>query len=152
MHLIKLTDELIEQARREAHTYNTKNSNRTDPEKMFHARLGELAYHSRYGGEYHNKAGYDFAASGYTIEIKTKKCNCAPRPTDNAMVYVTSCHQKPDLLYFVRVDPENKKAYLCGGIWREDFYKKATLSHRGDREGMYEFTADCYNLPIYELT
>ena len=62
--------------------------------------------------------------------------------------------QDCDNYVFVRILINMSQAWILGEISKSDFYAKATKYKRGYVEpaNSFEFKADCYNLPIRELS
>jgi hypothetical protein len=101
--------------------------------------LGEVVfmdYLSNTGrvADYVGTHGHDLTFGGYTMEIKTKRSNYAPKPNHNATVAVTSRHQNPDVYVFAQCLYDYAKLWLCGWMFREDFYEQSIFYEAGEHD------------------
>ena len=57
------------------------------------------------------------------------------------------------MYFFTRYDERNNLLYLLGGVYQDDFFKKAKFLKKGQKDGDNGFIvkADCYNLAIKDL-
>jgi len=91
---------------------------------------------------------------GERIDVKTKRCNTRPFPHYDCSVAAHGTNQNCDSYVFVRILTDTSRAWILGSIPKPDFYTRATKYKRGDIDPTNGFTfkADCYNLPISELS
>ena len=97
---------------------------------------------------------YDLVKDGVRIDVKTKRCNTRPQPNYDCSVALHGTKQDCDAYVFVRIVTDMSKAWILGGISKQNFYKEATLYRKGDidLDNGYTFKADCYNLRIDKLS
>ena len=97
---------------------------------------------------------YDLTLNdGRTVDVKTKRTTVVPKPYYDCSIAATSTHQGCDLYIFTRY-MEGGALYVLGDCSKEDYFKRARFLKKGDKDGDNGFVvkADCYNLPIAELT
>jgi len=138
-------------------------------------RLGEIALANHLSVDVQDHKEYDIIYQGKTIEIKTKRRTVAPQGFYEMSVAKTSTHQNPDHYAFISLEFKDsgfygkpakgmkrrggkwyrnlQKIWLCGDIDAEEFWEKATLMERGDRDESNNFTTlvDMFNIRIDEL-
>jgi hypothetical protein len=90
---------------------------------------------------------------GRTVDVKTKRTTVIPKPYYDCSIAATSTHQGCDLYVFTRY-MEGGALYILGDCSKEDYFNRARFLKRGEKDGDNGFIvkADCYNLPISELT
>ena len=92
---------------------------------------------------------------GKRLEIKTKKTvlTIPPKYYFECSVCAHNTNQQCDMYVFLRVSTSCKKAWVCGYMERDDFFKKARYFKKGDRNYSNNHTigASCYNLNVSEL-
>jgi len=90
---------------------------------------------------------------GRTVDVKTKRTTVIPKPYYDCSIAATSTHQGCDLYVFTRY-MEGGVLYILGDCSKEDYFNRARFLKRGEKDGDNGFIvkADCYNLPISELT
>jgi hypothetical protein len=148
-----VTREMFEDAKRtmlDRVLYNSL----TNGEGNLAGRVGELMYLKIFGGtpDVTNRK-YDITAtSGYTVDIKTARCDSVPQYHFNANVFATSDHQTSDALYFMRVTNDYTKCYPLGLICRPDYYREAPQHKKGDFDGPnFKYKADGRHIQIGKL-
>ena len=138
-------------------------------------RLGEIALANYLLVDTQDHKEYDIIYKGKTIEIKTKRRTVAPLGFYEGSVARTSTHQNPDHYAFISLEFKDsgfygkpakgmkrrggkwyknlQKIWLCGDIDAEEFWKKARLMKKGDRDKSNNFTThvDMFNIRIDQL-
>lgn len=94
---------------------------------------------------------FDLKVNGLKVEVKTKHCTTTPEPNWNCSIPATSTHQTFDYVIFVRVHENLEEAWILGQLSYKDFYDKAFLLKKGEKDGTFTVKADCYNVRIEEL-
>ena len=101
---------------------------------------------------------YDLKYGSKTVDVKTKERTVAPRDHYNCTVADFNTKQKCDEYAFISVLNDYSYAWYLGKISKQDFYERAKFYKEGDldpespRSKNFYFRADCYNIPIRELT
>ena len=100
-----------------------------------------------------NSYDYDVIYPPFTGDVKTKRTNFPVLPHYEASIANYNPNQKCDIYIFVRVMNDYTKAYICGWIPKQEYFKKATFLKTGDYDPSNNWycKADCYNLPYSEL-
>ena len=113
--------------------------------------LGEEIVKNYINAEESNTYDYDLIKKGIKIDVKTKKTKVKPLPHYEASV--TNPNQKCDVYAFVRILSNYSTAYICGWLFKKDYYAKATLLKKGqvDRTNNWKVKEDCYNVPYKNL-
>lgn len=97
---------------------------------------------------------YDMIYKNKKIEVKTKEIK-VPIVTSEYECSISDYNpnQKCDYYAFLRILNDYSKAWICGFISREAYFKKATFRRKNEYEKSNNFTfkCDCYNLPYSEL-
>lgn len=95
---------------------------------------------------------YDLVlANGETVDVKTKRTVATPLEHYVCTVANFNTRQKCKYYAFVRVLRDFSKAWFCGIITKERFFKEATFMKKGAVDDGYVCKADCYNIPISSL-
>jgi|TARA_Y100000401_G_scaffold104024_1_gene95500 hypothetical protein len=115
--------------------------------------IGEVVVADSIKAKEVNTYHYDLVKDGVRIDVKTKRCTSKPYPNYDCSVAFHGTKQDCDAYVFVRVLDDLSKAWILGGMSKEDFYDKATLYRKGDidTDNGYTFKADCYNIRIDRL-
>jgi len=97
---------------------------------------------------------YDMTYKNKKIEVKTKETTVPyVKSYYECSISNANPNQKCDYYAFLRILNDHSKAWICGFISKEDFFKKATYHKKGELDDSNNFTFkwDCYNLPYREL-
>ncbi len=116
--------------------------------------LGEIVVADSLGIERLPTKDYDMALDdGRTVDVKTKRTTVVPKEYYDCSIASTSTHQKCDYYVFTRCAKDGT-LYILGDCGREDYFNRARFLKKGEQDGDngYIVRADCYNLPISELT
>lgn len=117
--------------------------------------LGELSYIEEFGGTWaKNDRDYDIVTiNGLFADVKTKRCSGQPKPEYECSVSSYNTDQDCDIYIFTRVQKDYKKCWILGWITKEKYYDQAVFRKKGeiDSANGWIVSADCYNLPIFEL-
>ena len=102
-----------------------------------------------------------FEDSGITVEVKSKDRTVFPSPNYEASVADFNTRQETDCYVFTsiyRPDKNNPllytKGHILGFISKSDYYSKCKFWKKGDIDPSngWVVSADCYNLPYFELS
>ena len=91
--------------------------------------------------------------SGKTIDVKTKRTTVIPKNYYDCSIASTSTHQNCNYYVFTRCMKDGT-IYILGDCEKNDYFNRARFLKKGEQDGDngYIVKADCYNLPISELT
>jgi hypothetical protein len=151
---IKITPSIISRAKKKAATVGNLQGSITGSLSHVVGAIGEIIVADAMGANESNTYDYDLMRDGERIDVKTKRCNTRPFPHYDCSVAAHGTNQNCDSYVFVRILTDTSRAWILGSIPKQDFYTKATKYKRGDIDPANGFTfkADCYNLPISELS
>lgn len=130
----------------------------TENDGVIDGMLGEMIALSVIGGAFKNTYDYDIITpSSLTVDVKSKKVTSPPMPHYDCSVAAFNTTQLCDYYAFVRVEcirGEYKRGWYLGHISKLRYYGLARFLKKGSRNGDNYFCvrADCYNLPISELS
>lgn len=130
-------------------------NSQTHGEGNLHGALGEIVtydyYKTRVETTHPQTYDYDLIIGGKKTDVKTKRCKSKPKPHYNCSVFDYNIAQQCDYYLFTRILMDLSKAWILGVISKEDFYKQSEFKLKGEPDGQFHFTADCYNIPISKL-
>ena len=151
---IKITPDIIARAKKKAATVGNLQGSITGSLSHVVGAVGEIIVADAIGANESNTYDYDLVRDGERIDVKTKRCNTRPFPHYDCSVAAHGANQNCDSYIFVRILTDTSRAWILGSIPKQDFYTKATKYKRGDIDPAngFIFKADCYNLPISELS
>ena len=151
---VKITPSIISRAKKKAATVGNLQGSITGSLSHVVGAIGEIIVADVMGADESNTYDYDLVRDGERIDVKTKRCNTRPFPHYDCSVAAHGTNQNCDSYVFVRILTDTSRAWILGSIPKQDFYTKATKYKRGDIDPANGFTfkADCYNLPISELS
>jgi hypothetical protein len=151
---VKITPSIISRAKKKAATVGNLQGSITGSLSHVVGAIGEIIVADAMGANESNTYDYDLVRDGERIDVKTKRCNTRPFPHYDCSVAAHGTNQNCDSYVFVRILTDTSRAWILGSIPKQDFYTKATKYKRGDVDPANGFTfkADCYNLPISELS
>ena len=154
MKQVKITPDIIARAKKKAATVGNLQGSSTGSLSHVVGAIGEIIVADAIGANESNTYDYDLVRDGERIDVKTKRCNTRPFPHYDCSVAAHGANQNCDSYIFVRILTDTSRAWILGSIPKQDFYTKATKYKRGDIDPANGFTfkADCYNLPISELS
>ena len=116
--------------------------------------LGEIVVSDLLGIDREATKDYDMVMSdGRTIDVKTKRTTVIPKKYYDCSIASTSTHQNCDYYVFTRCMKDGT-IYILGDCGKDDYFNRARFLKKGEQDGDngYVVRADCYNLPISELT
>jgi len=151
---VKITPSIISRAKKKAATVGNLQGSITGSLSHVVGAIGEIIVADVMGADESNTYDYDLVRGGERIDVKTKRCNTRPFPHYDCSVAAHGTNQNCDSYVFVRILTDTSRAWILGSIPKPDFYTRATKYKRGDIDPTNGFTfkADCYNLPISELS
>ena len=151
---VKITPELVERAKKKTATVGVLQGSITGSGSHVVGAIGELIVADLTGATEANTHDYDLILDGKRIDVKTKRCNTRPFPHYDCTIPAHGTKQDCDSYVFVRIKIDGSKAWILGEIDKRAFYRNAKFYRRGDidPDNGFVFKADCYNLPIKELS
>ena len=151
---VKITPSIISRAKKKAATVGNLQGSITGSLSHVVGAIGEIIVADVMGADESNTYDYDLVRDGERIDVKTKRCNTRPFPHYDCSVAAHGTNQNCDSYVFVRILTDTSRAWILGSIPKPDFYTRATKYKRGDVDPAngFIFKADCYNLPISELS
>ena len=151
---VNITPSIISRAKKKAATVGNLQGSITGSLSHVVGAIGEIIVADAMGANESNTYDYDLVRDGERIDVKTKRCNTRPFPHYDCSVAAHGTNQNCDSYVFVRILTDTSRAWILGSIPKQDFYTKATKYKRGDIDPAngFMFKADCYNLPISELS
>lgn len=160
---VDICPKIIEAAKRLGDEMGELNNSITRGEGNLAGYVGELIY-MQHLDEKSQKEGleppmlmghydYDIIHLGKKIDVKTKRTTVEPKPYYEASIAAYNTRQRCDEYVFLRVDLQKGKAYMCGSMPRDEYFKKARFLKKGTVDGDNNFTvkADCYNLEYKDM-
>jgi|TARA_A100000171_G_scaffold4136_1_gene3390 hypothetical protein len=150
---VTITPDVLRRAEKKAALVGNIGGSITGSASHVVGAIGEVIVADLLGAEEVNSKDYDLIHKGKRIDVKTKRCNTAPRTYYDCSVAAHGTRQACDSYVFVRIKIDGTKAWVLGEIDKPTFYSNATYYRRGDvdPDNGFVFKADCYNLPISEL-
>lgn len=152
---VKITEDQIKLAEKKSKEMGALKESITKGEGNIAGFLGEILFVDYFGGVVENTYDYDVIINNTKVDVKTKRTTVPPEPHYLATVADFNTKQNCDIYYFVRVNIEEKKGYLLGGLTKKQFYKKSSFNKKGEIDPSsdfgWTFKADCYNIPISRL-
>ena len=150
---IPISGDYMSRAREKASQMGILQGSITGGSRNVLGAIGEVVVADSIKAKEVNTYHYDLVKDGVRIDVKTKRCTSKPYPNYDCSVAFHGTKQDCDAYVFVRVLDDLSKAWILGGMSKEDFYDKATLYRKGDidTDNGYTFKADCYNIRIDRL-
>ena len=152
---IKITDRVLQAAQKRADLFvnNPKSKTKIKAGSEIYGMIGEELFLANFGGKLIDSKNYDIDHPILgKIDVKTKSATSDPKDTYECSVAAYQMN-KPECEFYVfyRVDKAFKYGWYCGILSLEDFKAKAVLRKRGERDGGFVFSTDCYNVTINNL-
>lgn len=151
---VKITSEMIEEAKKEAENLGVLKNSVTRGEGNIIGILGEMVTAKATGSTRASTRDYDLLRpDGKTSDVKSKKCSSPPEPHFQCSVSDFNTRQKCDYYVFVRVLRDFSKAWIVGELPKSEYFQKAIFVQQGqfDPANNWRCKADCYNLEIRDL-
>jgi|TARA_R110000803_G_scaffold205623_1_gene272419 hypothetical protein len=148
------TEEQTALAKKKAKDMGSIKNSITKGEGNVSGFISEIVVSEVFNARYTPCKDYDLVLpTGETIDVKAKRTTVYPKDYYECSIAKTSLHQKCDMYFFTRYDERNNLLYLLGGVYQDDFFKKAKFLKKGQKDGDNGFIvkADCYNLAIKDL-
>ncbi len=141
------------EAERLAHHLPILNDSITKGEGAAAGYVGELVFAALHGGDRVDSYDYDVVlGDGQTVDVKTKVTGVEPEYHYECSVSAANTFQGCDYYGFMRVDRALEVAWWLGGIYREDFYRRARYVPAGTREANgWVASGSCYSVSVDAL-
>jgi hypothetical protein len=157
----EVSDEIFERAKERFKFGSLKNSITKGAGNLAGAIGEEIVQHySNLTGMGLQPPGKDYpncdfvSKAGAKVEVKTKRSNYPPKTSHKATVADSSTHQDCDIYIFVSVKTDNREAYLCGWIGKDEFFSNAHFRAKGEPDPdapAFIYSGDCYNIDLKHL-
>ena len=128
---IPIDDDYMNRAREKASTVGILQGSITGGTSNVVGAIGELVVADSINAKQINTYDYDLVKDGMRIDVKTKRCNTKPLPNYDCSVALHGTKQDCDAYVFVRILTDMSKAWILGGISKQDFYKEALCIEKG---------------------
>jgi hypothetical protein len=150
---IDIKREWIEEAERKSKEMGQLRNSITKGKGNVVGFLGEIVAANHIKATIENTHDYDIIKNNVKIDVKTKKCSSKPKDFYECSISEYNTKQKCDLYLFIRILNDNSKAWLCGMIGKNDFFKNAKFYPKGfvDKSNNMKFHCDTYNMQIKDL-
>jgi len=154
MEKVLITQEMLVLAKKKAKEMGVLKNSIEEGEGNVAGFVGELVANKILESTICNTFDYDIVTyDGIKIDVKTKRCTSAPKPSYDCSVSDYNPDQLCDYYCFVRVLDD----YSCGwflGVYRQkDYIQESTKMYKGqiDPSNNFVVKSDCYNMPINKL-
>jgi len=153
MKEIEIKKEWIEEAERKSKEMGHLRNSITKGQGNVVGFLGEIVAAHHIKAKIENTHDYDIIKNNIKIDVKTKKCSSKPKDFYECSISEYNTKQKCDVYLFVRILNDNSKAWLCGMISKNDFFKNAKFYPKGfiDESNNMKFHCDTHNMKIKDL-
>ena len=151
---IELSEDMVDECRPKANAIGRLNNSVTDGDGNLAGVVGEYVVHKYLNGStWENTFDYDLIYRDKKIDVKTKRTSVIPMPYYECSIYDQSTHQECDGYVFVRLMKDMSKAWILGGLSKEEYFKNALHHKEGevDTDNDFTYPADCYNISISKL-
>jgi len=86
-------------------------------------------------------------STGYKIDVKSMSVKTAPPGYYSCLVLKSSADKHPpDMYVFVKYNHETRECYITGGMPAEELFKKARIQEKGEWDGKFKASKDCYTI------
>ena len=154
MKIVKPTEDQKKLAKKLAKEMGSIKNSITKGEGNAAGFLAEIVVADLLGAQKKSTKDYDLITKeGKTVDVKTKRTNVPPKSYYECSIAKTSLHQNCDYYVFTRCLPDGT-LYILGDFEQDAYFVKARKLEKGQQDGDNNFIvkADCFNLPISELT
>lgn len=151
---VTITDKMKETAKRKAEEMGELKNSMTGVSGNYIGFLGEEVAALVLDAKIENTYDYDMKVGKRTIDVKTKNSKLRPKPEYDCSIPAFNPHQKCDYYCFVRVNPDENKAYYLGVIKKEEFWSKAKFHKKNSKNkpgDWWRYKTDTYTVPISAL-
>ena len=158
MELIEfnIPPEMLEEAIKDGEALGELRNSITRGEGNTAGILGEMVAAKVTGYQRKSTRDYDLVNPNNpedTADVKTKLCASAPESHFENSIAAYNTMQKCGKYIFVRVSKDYAKAWVCGELTKDEYFKKAVFIQQGqyDPRNRWRCHADCYNVAMSEL-
>lgn len=150
MRALEITDSDIKYAEDRSKLCGVMNGSRTNGKGNVVGFLGEVLVSRLLNTELSDTYDYDLIYDGEKIDVKTKSCSSEPKPDYLCSVMAYQIKNDCDRYIFVRVNLSDKKAWILGQISKAKILG-GKFALKGEKDGAFTFTEDCWSVKIKEL-
>ena len=142
MQEIKITQDMLDKARRRAKELGVLNNSISKGKGNVAGMLGEEIVLKILGGTLKRSYDYDIVLpDGTTTDVKTKLTTVAPLPSYSCSVSAFNIRQKCDKYTFVRIKKDLTTGWFLGSIDKLNFFYEAHFVEKGAYDGDNKYKA-----------
>lgn len=113
--------------------------------------LGELIVSRIYDVPLYDTFEYDMIIDGQKIDVKTKSCSSEPKSNYKCSVMSYQLKNEVDGYIFARANLSAKIVWVLGYFSKQDLVRFGQFAKKGEPDGNFLFTEDCWSITIAEL-
>lgn len=154
MEKVLITQEMLVLAKKKAKEMGVLKDSIEKGEGNVAGFVGELVANKVLESTICNTFDYDIVTyDGIKIDVKTKRCTSAPKPSYDCSVSDYNPDQLCDYYCFVRVLEDYSCGWFLGVYKQKDYIQESTKMYKGqiDPSNNFVVKSDCYNMPINKL-
>lgn len=151
---VLVTEEMLELAKKKAKEMGVLKKSIEKGQGNIAGFIGEFIANEVLESTIKNTYHYDIVTyDGVTIDVKTKRCTSAPKPSYDCSVSDYNPDQQCDYYCFVRVLDDYSCGWFLGVYKQKDYIREAKKMYKGEIDPSNNFVvkSDCYNMPINKL-
>jgi hypothetical protein len=126
-------------------------SSRTQGKGNLAGFVGEALTERHTSGKLVESFDYDIEIGDLKIDVKTKSCSSDPKGHYLCSVMSYQLKNECDGYIFARVNLTSGVGWLLGYIAKADLLERGFFAKKGDPDGRFTFTEDCWNLKVEDL-
>ncbi len=148
---VKISDIDMMTARSRSDLMGVLASSRTQGKGNLAGFVGEALTEKHTSGKLVESFDYDILIGDLRVDVKTKSCSSEPKAHYLCSVMSYQLKNECDGYIFVRVNLAAGVGWLLGYIAKADLLERGFFAKKGDRDGRFTFTEDCWNLKVEDL-
>jgi hypothetical protein len=126
-------------------------SSRTQGKGNLAGFVGEALTERHTSGKLVESFDFDILIGDLKVDVKTKSCSSEPKAHYLCSVMSYQLKNECDGDIFARVNLASGIGWLLGYISKADLLKRGFFAKKGDPDGRFTFTEDCWNVQIQDL-
>lgn len=126
-------------------------SSRTQGKGNLAGFVGEALTERYTSGTLVESFDFDLLIGDLRIDVKTKSCSSEPKNHYLCSVMSYQLKNECDGYIFARVNLAAGVGWLLGYISKPDLLSKGFFAKKGDPDGRFTFTEDCWNVKVSDL-
>lgn len=148
---IKIDDADILYAENRSKLVGVMSGSRTSGKGNVIGFLGELIVSRIYEVPLCDTFNYDLIVGGTRVDVKTKSCSSPPKSHYKCSVMSYQLKNDVDGYIFARANLSAKIVWVLGYYSKQDLLQFGKFAKKGDPDGDFSFTEDCWSVTIDEL-